>query len=288
MKKKNDKKAQMMFVCPVQWDQMDAVEGGRFCQACQLKVFDLTDCSRQEIQRITAENGGEICGRVNTSEIDIPLEQRILAMIGRPLKAAEIFGLSLLLTTSVAYGQGKRNKKQNLEKMTNLLVELQNSCNWNGRGLPPRLGGSIVYHWDSIPIGGFPVTEIPIDSSKYFRLRRTKKSEKTDFRVVSDPVIFRKNDSELDPAGHELLKFAADTIRKYPNALVKIYGYIDEVNGETNENELSKKRAEKVFRRLREYGIQNKVKITGQGQPYSAGEEENDWPARRVEIVLVE
>lgn len=49
--------------CHENWDGMNSVSGGRFCDLCSKKVFDFTDKSKEEIDGILMDSGS-ICVRI--------------------------------------------------------------------------------------------------------------------------------------------------------------------------------------------------------------------------------
>jgi hypothetical protein len=50
--------------CHEDWDAMDRVERGRFCQQCDKQVFDLSSMTEPQAQRVLDEHrGGRICVR---------------------------------------------------------------------------------------------------------------------------------------------------------------------------------------------------------------------------------
>jgi hypothetical protein len=51
------------FKCPMNWDSMQSSENGRFCGKCQKEVFDLTNCSLDEV-RVLQQKHGSICGSI--------------------------------------------------------------------------------------------------------------------------------------------------------------------------------------------------------------------------------
>lgn len=55
--------AQLKFNCNANWDSMSDTEGGKNCHLCQKKVFDLTNCSQDEMNTILAENNYNICAK---------------------------------------------------------------------------------------------------------------------------------------------------------------------------------------------------------------------------------
>lgn len=63
------KNIQMAFTCRENWDDMIAVDGGRFCNVCNKKVYDFTDAKVQQFLQIMAENDNHICGRFRKDQI---------------------------------------------------------------------------------------------------------------------------------------------------------------------------------------------------------------------------
>jgi hypothetical protein len=51
------------FKCPMNWDAMQATDNGRFCGKCQKEVFDLTNCSLDEVRALQLKHGS-ICGSI--------------------------------------------------------------------------------------------------------------------------------------------------------------------------------------------------------------------------------
>ena len=51
------------FKCPMSWDQMEKTANGRFCGKCRKEVFDLTNCSKDDV-RALQDKHGSICGSV--------------------------------------------------------------------------------------------------------------------------------------------------------------------------------------------------------------------------------
>jgi hypothetical protein len=47
----------------MKWDDMQPSENGRFCSQCQKQVFDLTNCSIDEVRALQQKHG-KICGSI--------------------------------------------------------------------------------------------------------------------------------------------------------------------------------------------------------------------------------
>jgi hypothetical protein len=55
------------FKCPMSWDAMEDSANGKFCSKCRKEVFDLTNCSTDEIHVLQAKHGS-ICGSVRVAQ----------------------------------------------------------------------------------------------------------------------------------------------------------------------------------------------------------------------------
>jgi hypothetical protein len=56
------------FKCPMQWEEMAMTERGRFCGKCQKEVFDLTNCSLDEVAALQRTHG-PICGSIRVAQV---------------------------------------------------------------------------------------------------------------------------------------------------------------------------------------------------------------------------
>jgi hypothetical protein len=56
------------FKCPMSWNDMEATDLGRFCGKCKKEVFDLTNCSINEIRDLEQKNG-PICGTIRMAQV---------------------------------------------------------------------------------------------------------------------------------------------------------------------------------------------------------------------------
>ena len=51
------------FICPMNWDDMAVTDKGRYCSKCRKEVFDLTNCSIDEVIALQQKHG-PICGSI--------------------------------------------------------------------------------------------------------------------------------------------------------------------------------------------------------------------------------
>lgn len=56
------------FKCPMNWDGMKVTDNGRFCDKCRKEVFDLTNCSIDEVIALQRKHG-PICGSIRVVQV---------------------------------------------------------------------------------------------------------------------------------------------------------------------------------------------------------------------------
>lgn len=56
------------FRCPMSFEGMTPTENGRFCDRCRKEVFDLTDCSLEEVDALQKKHGA-ICGSIRVAAV---------------------------------------------------------------------------------------------------------------------------------------------------------------------------------------------------------------------------
>ena len=57
------KNIRLKFSCSADWDNMKSIDGVKYCDHCQKKVYDFTDAKQHELLITLAENNNNICGR---------------------------------------------------------------------------------------------------------------------------------------------------------------------------------------------------------------------------------
>lgn len=50
--------------CPISWEQMTGTERVRFCQNCQLNVYNISALSKQEAETLLLNTEGRVCARI--------------------------------------------------------------------------------------------------------------------------------------------------------------------------------------------------------------------------------
>ncbi len=66
------------FKCPMKWDDMDASANGRFCHRCSKEVFDLTNCSLDEVRTLQKRHGS-LCGFIQAAAVAATLSSAACA-----------------------------------------------------------------------------------------------------------------------------------------------------------------------------------------------------------------
>jgi hypothetical protein len=65
-------KQHFSFKCPMSWDDMEVSGSGRHCGKCQKQVFELTNCSIDEVISLQKKHG-PICGSISVAVVAISL-----------------------------------------------------------------------------------------------------------------------------------------------------------------------------------------------------------------------
>lgn len=60
------------FKCPMNWDEMQVSENGRYCGKCRKEVLDLTHCSIDEVIALQRKHGA-ICGSIRVAVTAVSL-----------------------------------------------------------------------------------------------------------------------------------------------------------------------------------------------------------------------
>lgn len=58
------------FQCPMNWDDMEISGSGRHCDKCRKHVFDLTNCSIDEVIALQRKHG-PICGTIRVAQVAV-------------------------------------------------------------------------------------------------------------------------------------------------------------------------------------------------------------------------
>lgn len=100
--------------CPMNWEQMTGDSRVRFCDQCQLNVYNISELSRLEIESLIASSEGRICGRLyrrsdgTVLTKDCPVGLRALRL--RVSKRAAAVFAAIASLSGAAFGQNPSAK----------------------------------------------------------------------------------------------------------------------------------------------------------------------------------
>jgi hypothetical protein len=103
------KRARIASPCPVNWESMTGDDRARFCQECQLHVYNISEMTRQQAEDLMASTEGRICARLyrradgTVLTKDCPVGLRALRR--RLARAATAALTAILSVTASAFGQ---------------------------------------------------------------------------------------------------------------------------------------------------------------------------------------
>ena len=97
--KKQLKNVELSFVCPQNWEAMTACGDGRFCTVCQKVVYDFSNKSQKDYDRIVKKHQGQLCGRFTVKQ---------MKPASNLTKAVPLLALSLMPTALSAQEEQQR------------------------------------------------------------------------------------------------------------------------------------------------------------------------------------
>lgn len=87
---------QLNFKCNESWENMQTTNTGRFCDSCAKNVFDLTNKTETEIEKLYRKNNGKMCGRIRSTQLYIsPRKKRKYLLAQFCLALFLVFGSML-------------------------------------------------------------------------------------------------------------------------------------------------------------------------------------------------
>ena len=132
--------------CTADWDQMAGNEQVRFCSQCQLNVYNLSEMSQDEGERLILEKEGKLCARIyrrhdgTVITRDCPrgltaIRRRVMG-IGARVAAAIL--LVFATTVLAAFGSRSRDSRDQFTRTVHM-IEL-----WLNSYAPPQALGGVV------------------------------------------------------------------------------------------------------------------------------------------------
>jgi len=167
--------------CHVDWDQMTGDERSRFCSACSLHVYNLSEMTGSEIRELIVRTEGRLCGRLyrraDGTLITRDCPVGLKAFRKRVSLVASAVFATVLSSVSVVFGQTQ--KKGECKQIPALTIERKSDKNsstaFNGTVTDP-LGASVARAKVTLLDG----------SGNFFRSIETNESGEFSFVAVPD------------------------------------------------------------------------------------------------------
>ena len=195
--------------CHENWATMSPVEKGRFCAACEKKVFDFTQMPDREIAGILSANEN-ICGRIKPSQAN----RELVIPHHRKNHAAAIAAVALLAASpAVSYAQTPVQTEQQLNHYDNL-----------------RFGKVLVTPVNVIHGTVVDENKIPIPGANIVKVGTTQHSVATDLEGKFSINANQNDVLEVSCLGYEPLKVIVNQ-RDFTKPLI-IYSTSEVVLGE--------------------------------------------------------
>mgnify|MGYP001793851954 CR=1 FL=1 len=110
---------------------------------------------------------------------------------------------------------------------------------------------------------------------------------------LPDGVTFARGSADINPGFYDTLNTVAESLIKYPNSLVDVYGFTDTTGGDTRNQRLSEQRAQSVADYLAARGVaRSRFATRGFGENYDylrvkTADGVDEALNRRVEIKII-
>ena len=186
--KKQLKNIELSFVCPQNWDAMTACGDGKFCTVCQKVVYDFSNKSQKDYDRMVKKHRGQLCGRFTVEQMKpasnlakvVPL--LALSLIPAALSAQEEQQRVPIPTIFI---EGKQSEK---EMIFGMIIEKQPEFIGGQKAMFKFLADNICYPNDTCTEGtvyvGFTVDITGIFSDVIVRRGFSKLFDEEALRVV--------------------------------------------------------------------------------------------------------
>ena len=94
--KKALRKKDFSYLCPLNRDDFEVVEGGHYCDSCEQKVFDVSDCSLEELMALKKQHSNLCVSFKSTivattlalsvASCDTPIEPPLMGVMVAPIE----------------------------------------------------------------------------------------------------------------------------------------------------------------------------------------------------------
>lgn len=167
--------------CPKSWEQMKGDERVRFCDHCQLNVYNISEFSRVEAQALIAATEGRLCGRLYRRADgailtkDCPVGLRALRQ-RLAKRVAAVFAIVAGLAP-VTFGQQSKKDKASCVSQTRIARASESTA------IPSSITGTVT---DLIP-AIVPWADITITNTDTQQTYRLKTNDEGVFQSASLP-----------------------------------------------------------------------------------------------------
>lgn len=132
------KNARLSFACDQNWDGMDDHTDGKFCSACDKKVYDLTDKNVAYFMKIMQENNNNVCGRFSNEQlISSPASVAQHSSVWKKWAAAVVVFVGLGSLMTKANAQQDRMGKVRVKANANSCEQTNQTSHTLGIMMPP-------------------------------------------------------------------------------------------------------------------------------------------------------
>jgi hypothetical protein len=104
--------------CTMNWEHMSGDERSRFCQSCQLNVYNLSEMSVDEIEKLILQKEGRVCGRLykraDGTVITKDCPTGLRAIRKRMSRTASAIFASVIGLSAIAFGQVEKEKSSKI------------------------------------------------------------------------------------------------------------------------------------------------------------------------------
>ena len=151
--------------CSQKWNELTAVEKGRFCLSCEKVVIDFSTMTDKELIRYFKDYQGNICGNFNSTQTDRIIKDVVISKKSYRLSKfiASLFGLFLSFSSNAQVADTSNIKP--VVEISPLPLNKPSKVVSNQSNLPSKT----KYHVEALlqgRIGGICIQEIEEDKSK--------------------------------------------------------------------------------------------------------------------------
>lgn len=112
------------FLCDQKWDKMTKCQEGRFCNACQKPVHDLTKLNQLEINELLRKNNNHLCGTVFNDQLEnpFPIEYRTFGI------KKYLSGIAAIFLLQISQVKAQTTTEMKMEQHDSVSTNHQNNA----------------------------------------------------------------------------------------------------------------------------------------------------------------